>query len=122
MIYTPKQKNTINKRQIGTVYEKQAVAYLQAKGYKIICQNYRCRCGEIDIIAEKDAYIIFVEVKYRRTIAYGYPREAVNFYKRKHIYQTAMYYLLSHYRQEKPCRFDVIEILQGQLTHIEAAF
>ena len=122
MTYMPKQKDIKNKREIGSHYERLAVDYLCQKGYKIICQNYRCKCGEIDIIAIKDAYIIFIEVKYRRTTTYGYPREAVTYQKKQHIYRTAMYYLLSHYGCERSCRFDVIEILQDQLTHIEAAF
>ena len=122
MTYMPKQKAIVNKRQLGTHYETLAAQYLESHGYEILHRNVRCRCGEIDIIARKDEYIIFIEVKYRKTTIYGYPREAVTYTKRLHIYRTAQYYLLTHYGMEKPCRFDVIEILENKLTHLEAAF
>lgn len=56
-----------NKRAVGTLYEKQACEYLKSKGYKILICNYRCKCGEIDIIAKDGAYLVFCEVKYRKT-------------------------------------------------------
>ena len=55
----------MNKRQLGTVYEQKAAAYLQQQGYEILECNFRCRIGEIDIIAREGEYLCFVEVKYR---------------------------------------------------------
>lgn len=118
----PKQKDIINKRYIGAQFEMMATAYLQTHHYTIIEKNFRCQYGEIDIIASKDEYIIFIEVKYRKNTTYGYPREAVTFAKQKRIYRLAAYYMLKRYGKEVKCRFDVIEILDHQLTHIEAAF
>lgn len=122
MTYMQKPKTTMNKRKMGAHYEQLAADYLCQQGYRILEYNYRCKCGEIDLIAEKEGYTIFIEVKYRAKLRFGYPREAVTFYKRQHIMHTASYYLLTHFGVEKACRFDVIEILENQLTHIKAAF
>lgn len=118
----PKQKAIINKRAVGSQYEKLATAYLMEKGYQILYNNYYCKMGEIDIIARDHEYIVFIEVKYRRTKQFGYPREAVTYQKRKHILRTAQYYLLTQIGREQACRFDVIEILDGKITHLIAAF
>lgn len=122
MSYMPKQKSTINKRAVGSHYEGLATAYLLEKGYEILESNFRCKFGEIDIIARDNEYIVFIEVKYRKTKQFGYPREAVTYQKIMHITRTAQYYLLTKVGYEKACRFDVIEILDGTITHLEAAF
>lgn len=118
----PKQSTLKNKRLIGLEYEKLAGAYLVNKGYKLLCYNYRCKQGEIDIVAQLDACVVFVEVKYRTNSLYGYPREAVNYKKQQRILQTARFYLRQHMKYEVSCRFDVIEILGDAITHLEAAF
>lgn len=122
MNYTPKQKNILNKRVLGNYYEEVARSYLIKQGYSILCNNFRSKFGEIDIIAYDHEYIVFVEVKYRKTKQYGYPREAVTYQKQRHILRTAQYFLLTQIGKEEPCRFDVIEILDKQITHIKAAF
>lgn len=118
----PKQKAVINKRAVGSQYEKLATAYLIEEGYQILCNNYYCKFGEIDIIAKHHEYIVFIEVKYRKTKQFGYPREAVTYQKRRHIIKTAQYYLMTQIGWEQACRFDVIEILDGNITHLIAAF
>ncbi len=122
MTYTLKQKDVKNKRVIGSLYETMASRYLREQGYTIICHNFRSRFGEIDIIARDHEYIVFIEVKYRKTKQFGYPREAVTYRKQKHIIRTAEYFLLTQIGKEQACRFDVIEILDNQLTHLVAAF
>lgn len=122
MTYMPKQKGTMNKRAVGSRYEELATAHLLRQGYVILCNNFRCKLGEIDIIARDHEYIVFIEVKYRKTEQFGYPREAVTYSKRQHILRTAQYFLMTRSRCELPCRFDVIEILDGQITHLKAAF
>jgi putative endonuclease len=107
---------------VGAAYEKLAAAYLVRKGYSIICNNYRCKLGEIDIIAEIEGCIVFVEVKYKASSAYGYPREAVHYKKQQRIILAAKCYLKQYKKYEVSCRFDVIEILGDILTHLEAAF
>ena len=118
----PKREDISNKRLLGTQYELLAIAFLEAKHYIILEHSYRCRFGEIDIIAKDDEYIVFVEVKYRKKGDYGYPREAVNYKKKQHILRTAMYYLKINIGYEVASRFDVIEILETTITHLEAAF
>lgn len=111
-----------NKRAVGTLYEKQACEYLKNKGYKILICNYRCKCGEIDIIAEDGAYLVFCEVKYRKTGKKGNPLEAVTLSKQRTISKCAMMYMLSHGLTEVPCRFDVVGILGDEITLLKNAF
>ena len=112
-----------NKRLTGTLYEQKAEEYLLANGYKILERNFRNRSGEIDLIAKKDAYFCFVEVKYRTTSEFGSPLEAVNFYKQNQIRKVAMYYLMKNKLSEwTPCRFDVIAFEGEEMTHIPNAF
>ena len=73
----------MNKRQTGSEYEGLAAKWLEGHGYQIVERNYRCRQGEIDLIAEKDGYLVFVEVKYRRSSEAGDPAEAVDYWKQK---------------------------------------
>lgn len=125
MIYMPKQKDikeTMNKRKLGSYYEELALSHLTKLGYSVLYKNYRCKIGEIDLIAKDGAYLVFIEVKYRATLRYGYPREAVHFSKQRKIILTANYFLLTHHMYDSKSRFDVIEILQDKLTHIQNAF
>ena len=109
-------------RAKGVKGEWQASKYLIDKGYKILEQNYSCSLGEIDIIATLQDYIVFVEVKERDSASYGYPSESVNHKKQSKIRNVASYYLKTHKLYEIPCRFDVIEVLAGEVNHIENAF
>ena len=112
-----------NKRQIGSNYEQKAVKYLLENGYIILEQNYRNRCGEIDIIARKKGMLVFLEVKYRTTSIYGSPLEAVDWRKQNQIRKVAQFYLMRHGLSEwTPCRFDVIAFEGEKMTHIENAF
>ena len=114
---------TYNKRQIGTEKEKSAGAYLEKNGYEIIEYNFRCRQGEIDIIAKDGEYFCFIEVKYRTTNDYGSPFEAVDVRKQNQIRKVANYYLMKNKLSEwTPCRFDVIGFVGEEMTHIENAF
>lgn len=107
-----------NRRKVGTAYEKEAVLFLQKKGYDILEQNYYCKYGEIDIVAKESGYLVFVEVKYRRSSGMGRPESAVNYKKRKHIIESARYYMYDKYKRDDiPSRFDVVAI-QGELIHL----
>lgn len=113
----------MNKRQLGQENEYLALKYLTNKGYKIIKRNYRCKLGEIDLIAKKDDRIIFIEVKYRSNNRYGNSIEAVNKRKQQVIRNVAKYYLLTNYHSlEIPISFDVIGIDKNNITHIENGF
>lgn len=113
-----------NYRQIGTVYENKAVLFLQEKGYEIVRRNFRCRQGEIDIIARDGKYLVFIEVKYRKNSYEGAALEAVTVQKQKRIIQAAKYYLYSTVspNMDTPCRFDVVAFEGETVIHIENAF
>lgn len=113
----------MNQRMLGGVYEEQAAAFLEQQGYGVLEKNYRCRMGEIDLIAMDSEYLVFVEVKYRRDGQKGNPVEAVGYRKQRTISKVAAYYLMSHgMSMEKPCRFDVVGILGEEITLIKDAF
>ena len=112
----------MNRRSFGAEGEQAARAYLTAKGAKVLEMNYRRPTGEIDIIARQGKTILFVEVKRRSSLRYGRPAEAVTPAKRAHILNTARLYLLEQALEDVPVRFDVVEILPGQINYIEAAF
>ncbi len=116
------KKQRPNNRALGTYYEQVAKAYLLEKGYFICEMNYRTRNGEVDIIARDTTYTVFVEIKYRKTNACGYPSENVHYYKQQTLRKVATMYLVQHQLYDTPSRFDVIEILDGVVTHIENAF
>ena len=85
--------------------------YLEQIGYRIIERNFNCRQGEIDIIAKDKNEYVFIEVKTRSNICFGRPKDAVNEYKQKHIYQSTRFYLYLHGLGNMFVRFDVIEVL-----------
>ena len=118
ILKSTKQENRIK----GDIGENKAVKYLTDKGYEILETNYKNKLGEIDIIAKDDTRIVFVEVKARATAKDGYPREAVNEYKQRKIRMVAESYLKSKRLLNSYIRFDVIEILAGNITHLIAAF
>ena len=113
----------MNKREKGSKYEALAVDYIKNKGYKILELNYRCKQGEIDIIAQDGKYIVFIEVKYRASASYGSAANAVFFRKQQNISRVAAFYLLRrNMTEDTPCRFDVIAIDGNMIHHYENAF
>lgn len=112
-------------KQLGDRGEVMVADYLRQNGFIISARNYRSRFGEIDIIAENEALVLFVEVKLRGTRAIAQPREFVNYTKRMRIISTAEYYIYNNGVLLQP-RFDVAEVfLSGahmQLHYIENAF
>lgn len=112
-------------REKGLIGEEYASRYLLAKGYKIVDRNYRSIIGEIDIIAMKDDLLVFVEVKARTTINYGYPYEAVNWKKRARIIKNSYIYMKEKHMENLQFRFDIIEVYlldRPKINHIENAF
>ena len=99
------------KKELGNFGEEIAVKYLEENQYKIVERNFYCKQGEIDIIAEDEKEIVFIEVKTRSNIKFGKPSESVNQIKQKHIYNSAKYFLYKIRLLDIPVRFDVIEIL-----------
>lgn len=114
---------TQNNRKTGSHYEQRVAAFLEKKGFEIVERNFRCRFGEIDLIARDGAYLVFIEVKYRKTPNAGSALEAINFKKRKQIYRVAEFYLYKNrYPENTPCRFDAAGIDGENLTYIRNAF
>ena len=99
----------LNQREVGTRQESRAAEYLESLGYHILVRNFRCRFGEIDLIAKQDDTYIFIEVKYRTSRTAGDPTSAVDGKKQKKISKTADYYRMLHQiPMDVPCRFDVV--------------
>ena len=111
-----------NKRSMGSEYEKKAAEYLKASGCSICEMNYRCRFGEIDMIARDGKYLVFAEVKYRSDTGKGLPQEAVDYRKQRKISRVADYYLMCKHMMGLPCRFDVIAILGEDIQWLKDAF
>ncbi len=105
----------MNSRIAGDYYESMAAEYLQHNGFQIIERNYKCKFGEIDIIAKKNNTISFIEVKYRKNTDFGYAIEAVSKEKQNRIRKTAAYYI----KERKPEKntaysFDIV-LIQGKI-------
>ena len=108
-------KNSYNEQKstavsIGTLGEEAAVKALIKKGYKIIERNYRCKTGEIDIIAKDGDYTCFVEVRLRKNNNFGTPAETIDEAKCRRIINTAKIYAVSKHIYDSPMRFDVVLI------------
>ena len=97
---------------VGVVAERQAAMEMKKMGYTILEANYKSRYGEIDLIAEKDGYLVFTEVKYRQSEENGAPAEAIDFRKRKCLIQTAQVYLAEKGWTDRDCRFDTAELIR----------
>ncbi len=119
------------KKELGENGEDIAYDFLKSKGYSIINRNYKSKIGEIDIIAldesKNELEIVFVEVKTRVSQTYGFPAEAVDKNKARHIFKVAEFFLMINKIEDIACRFDVIEILTDRpnvayVHHIENAF
>lgn len=116
------------KKSIGKFGEELACKYLECKNYKIMDRNFSCKQGEIDIVAfDKDSNeIVFFEVKTRTSFNYGFPAEAVNNAKKRHILNSAKYYLYIKKMENSFVRMDVIEVViyngKYKLNHLKNVF
>lgn len=100
----------MKRRETGALGEKMAVDYLREQGYRVRETNFRCREGEIDIIAEKDDFLVFVEVRTRRSTSFGTPEESVTPTKIKRLIAVGQAYIEGH-RDLQPCwRIDVVTV------------
>ena len=95
---------------LGNFGEDEVEKYLKRHGYKILERNYRCRFGEVDIIALEDKCLVFVEVKTRISGKYGNPVNAVNAIKLQHLKKTALCYINYKRMADYPARFDIAEV------------
>lgn len=111
----------------GQQGERIAAQYLRDQGYRIQQQNYRCRQGEIDLIAWDGATLVFVEVKTKSQERFGSPLTMVDVAKQKKLVHVAMLYVQQHPLPHVDIRFDVVAItllpgIPAEVTHVPAAF
>jgi putative endonuclease len=98
------------KKEIGQKGENLAVDYLQNAGYTVLERNYRCKLGEIDIIARDNDTLVFIEVRSRSSLAFGLPQESINRRKRHQISKVALEYMIRRKLKNIPARFDVVAV------------
>lgn len=103
----------IDRKQAGAVGERMAREYMEKLGYRIIETNFRCRDGEIDIVAEKGGQLVFVEVRTRRSTEFGTPEESITPAKREKLIQVATAYLQTYHALSQSWRIDVVAVELG---------
>jgi putative endonuclease len=108
-------------REAGARAERQAEEFLIGRGLRILERNFRTRFGEIDLVAREGETVVFVEVRFRASAAFGTPQETVTAAKRRRIIRTALAYAQSR-RLDAPLRFDVVALSPRGVVHIPAAF
>lgn len=100
----------MHNKTLGKIGEEIAVKFLKRKGYSILRKNWRCLVGEIDIVAQEKDFLVFVEIKTRKSISFGPGYLAVNSYKQFKLIKLAHVYLKRYGLSDKPCRIDVVSI------------
>lgn len=98
------------RQALGKTGEDLACAELRRRGYAILARRYRTRLGEIDIIGEHEAEIVFIEVKARSNDRFGSGAHAVTPWKQRRVARMAADYLSRHHLHDRPCRFDVVAV------------
>ena len=101
-------------RELGEIGEIRACEFLSRKGLRILDRNWRIKSGEIDIVAEQDSVIVFVEVKTRRSSAFGHPLEAISIEKAARLQRLALAWLATHQRLGNEYRIDAIGMILGR--------
>jgi putative endonuclease len=112
----------MNRRDVGVLGEKLAKDFLKKKGYHIRQTNFRCRHGEIDIIADKKDYLVFVEVRTKTGVEFGSPEESVTFAKKEKLIASALAYRNIHQNLPTSWRIDFVAVeldQKGKATRIE---
>jgi putative endonuclease len=116
----------MDRRKWGKAGEDLAAHFLEQSGLKILERNFRFERGEIDLIAEDGEELVFVEVKARRSNAFGAPEDAVTEKKQEQVHAVADGYLFMHNIDDRPCRFDIVAIEyrneNAEIHHIRDAF
>jgi putative endonuclease len=110
------------KRLPGAAGEDLACAWLERRGYRILARNWRCRSGEVDVVARVGSTTVFVEVKERRNASHGLGLEAVTWSKRQRLVRAARLYAASKGLSETDLRFDVVSVDGREVRHEPGAF
>jgi putative endonuclease len=111
-----------DRQRLGAAGEAAVAARYRASGYEVVARNWRCRDGEIDLIARKGATLVFCEVKTRSSSAYGSPAAAVTADKQKRLRRLALRYLAEASGPRRRLRFDVAAVTPDSIDIIESAF
>jgi putative endonuclease len=96
---------------LGERGEMAACGFLKEKGYKILDKNYKCKIGEIDVVAQRDGRLAFIEVKTRTSPRFGMPQEAVDPRKQEKIFKLAQWYMKEKKLEKMSIAFDVVAVL-----------
>ena len=104
----------MKRKELGDIGEELAKKFLKKKGYRIRETNYRCREGEIDIIAEKKDYLVFIEVRTKTSSGFGSPEESVTSAKKDKLITSALIYMSSHKNLPSSWRIDFVGIELGE--------
>jgi putative endonuclease len=111
-----------DRQKLGRWGEQLAAQYLESHGYKVLDRNWRCRRGEIDLVAKEGDVLVFVEVKTRRGRDYGTPEEALTRYKVKRLLELGQRYMLERDLEDVEWRVDLVAVeldRQGKLLRFE---
>ncbi|HKD42324.1 MAG TPA: YraN family protein [Myxococcaceae bacterium] len=115
-----------DRRGFGCEGEDATAQMLEAQGYAIRSRNFRCRYGELDLVAEKDGTLCFVEVRMRSTAIWGDPSNSISWSKQRRVVKAALHYLLAYGLHDKMIRFDVVSVIgrgrHAVLEHLPNAF
>lgn len=110
----------------GETAESSAAQYLLERGYRLRERNFKTRLGEVDLVVERESTVAFVEVRYRRSAAWGSPEATVGKLKRRKLILAALEYVQRHRLENRALRFDVLSISQARgrlrFEHFENAF
>lgn len=112
----------MKRKALGELGEKMAREYLKKKGYHILETNFRCREGEIDIVAQDKDYLVFVEVRTRTSSDFGTPEESLTAAKKERLVSLALAYLQTHRDLPSLSRFDVVAVeldQKGRVSRLE---
>jgi putative endonuclease len=110
------------KLEVGATGEDRAVDHLVRRGLRIVERNYRCKVGELDIVARDHDVLVFVEVRSRRSTEFGSALDAISWHKRRKVTRVAMAYLAARKPRFVEARFDVVAITGEELVHIKDAW
>ncbi len=117
---------TDTRRSLGTAGEDAAAAWYTRQGYEVVARNWRCRLGELDLVARRGRTVVFCEVKTRRTDAFGDPAEAVRYAKQARLKRLAAMWLGQRRPGSVDIRFDVLSVIvrrgRTYVRHIPDAF
>jgi putative endonuclease len=117
-----------DRKALGDAGEQAAVELLERSGYRVLARNFRCPYGEVDVVAEREEVVAFVEVRTRSTAAWGDPSHTVSWAKQRKVTRAALHYLFTHgdLGRDRMIRFDVVSVVgrgpNASVEHIPDAF